>query len=378
MKFCSRVSFTFATGAVGASIWMSCALGQSEKVQLDNIIKNLEGVRTLLEDQRAQKNIQGEEIPSATQTRVTEEAANQIARIAQQLSRAAGGGMNAKAIYGQDDRRNYNLVTPSQKLAADTTVILVKSSVVSIAPDGKTFDLPGGNILDSVTGTGLCTPAQAAENKEPEEPFYNEPNPGFCSGFRVSKNHILTAGHCIQTDADCKSTRFVFGFYATSAHPEKAIPITQMYSCKKVINGTLTGNGPDWRLVETDRDMTFGSDAPLRTATTLPKLAQGDGVMVVGYPLGLPVKIAAGATVRGFGSGFFVANLDTYEGNSGSAVFNNDSMSRGQLIVEGILVRGENDFDITKPCFASKRCPSNGCRGEDVTLATEAKSGPPN
>jgi V8-like Glu-specific endopeptidase len=378
MKIRSRVSFAIATGAVGATICICGAFGQSEKVQLDNIIKNLEGVRTLLESQRTQKSIQGETIPSATQTRATEEAANQVARIAQQLSTAAGGGMNVKAIYGADDRRNYNLVTANQKLAADTTAILVKSSVVSIAPDGKTFDLPGGNILDSVSGTGLCTPTQAAQNKEPFEPYYDEPNPGFCSGFRVSKNHILTAGHCIQTDADCKSTRFVFGFYATSAHPEKAIPITQMYSCKKVINGTLTENGPDWRLVETDRDMTFGSDAPLRTATTLPKLAQGDGVTVVGYPLGLPVKIAAGATVRGFGSGFFVANLDTYEGNSGSAVFNNDSLSRGQLIVEGILVRGESDFDITTPCFASKRCPSNGCRGEDVTFATEANAGPPN
>ena len=43
----------------------------------------------------------------------------------------------------------------------------------------------------------------------------------------------------------------------------------------------------------------------------------------MGHPLGLPVKYAANASVRENGvADHFVTNLDSYGGNSGSAVFN--------------------------------------------------------
>jgi len=40
--------------------------------------------------------------------------------------------------------------------------------------------------------------------------------------------------------------------------------------------------------------------------------------------------------------------------------------------VEGILVRGENDYiyDTKQGCYKSNVCPMNGCRGEDVTKIT--------
>jgi hypothetical protein len=60
--------------------------------------------------------------------------------------------------------------------------------------------------------------------------------------------------------------------------------------------------------------------------------------------------------------GFFVANLDTYGGNSGSAVFN-----AATGLVEGILVRGEQDYVQKGDCRVSNVCPADGCRGEDVT-----------
>ena len=65
---------------------------------------------------------------------------------------------------------------------------------------------------------------------------------------------------------------------------------------------------------------------------------------------------------------FFVANLDTYGGNSGSPVFEEDSD-----IVEGILVRGDTDFVSNGTCIVSNVCPTTGCGGEDVTRAAEFK-----
>jgi V8-like Glu-specific endopeptidase len=87
--------------------------------------------------------------------------------------------------------------------------------------------------------------------------------------------------------------------------------------------------------------------------------------------LGLPVKIAGGADVAEIRKRYFTANLDTYHGNSGSLVLNSDSLKRGQLLAEGILVRGEDDFQESKSCGLSKSCPADGCRKEDVTLTSE-------
>ena len=36
-------------------------------------------------------------------------------------------------------------------------------------------------------------------------------------------------------------------------------------------------------------------------------------------------------------------------------------------LLEGILVRGETDYESRGECRVSKRCPDDGCRGEDVT-----------
>ena len=67
---------------------------------------------------------------------------------------------------------------------------------------------------------------------------------------------------------------------------------------------------------------------------------------------------------------FFVANLDTYGGNSGSPVFASDTNR-----VEGILVRGETDFEQTPAgCQISLVCPTSGCRGEDITRTTQFSS----
>ena len=81
------------------------------------------------------------------------------------------------------------------------------------------------------------------------------------------------------------------------------------------------------------------------------------------------MKIAFGDTyVRSSGAtGYFVANLDTYGGNSGSPIIN---AATGML--EGILVRGATDFviDNVENCFRSNVYSNTGGRGEDVTKAT--------
>ena len=89
---------------------------------------------------------------------------------------------------------------------------------------------------------------------------------------------------------------------------------------------------------------------------------------MVGSPSGLPLKVASGANVRETKHPFyFKANLDTFQGNSGSGVYNAITG-----VVEGILVRGEDDFEPNraKMCIEAKKCANNECRGEDVSRLT--------
>lgn len=80
------------------------------------------------------------------------------------------------------------------------------------------------------------------------------------------------------------------------------------------------------------------------------------------------MKFANGAVVRDNNKdSHTVCNLDTFDGNSGSPVFNDKLEDNKPPLVEGILVRGETDFTTVGDCKVSFVCPTTGCRGEDVT-----------
>jgi hypothetical protein len=366
-------SWLFALAAAIAQI--PCAFSQDQDAAaLRAALKKLQEVQANASARASNKAAAPAEAPTAQDTRAGEELLNNIGRQAVITQRVITDAGTPKVIYGVDDRRNYDNpeVSANERMAADSTAILVDATNVSYSPDHRTVNLRSGNIIDAKTGAGLCTDVQASQLGQPQEPFYDEPNPGFCSGFRVSKDRFATAGHCIRTAADCAATRIVFGFYHSpvKAHPERGILAANVYSCKGIVDGNEDARGADWRIIELDRDIVVGTDVILRSRTVNPPLRVDDKLTVIGYPLGLPVKIAKDGAVRSLGSGFFVSELDTYEGNSGSAVFNSARLASGQLLVEGILVRGENDFAIKRPCFISKRCPHHGCRGEDVTVAS--------
>jgi hypothetical protein len=139
---------------------------------------------------------------------------------------------------------------------------------------------------------------------------------------------------------------------------------SEIYRGVSLIERQEVDAGPDWALVRLDRPVLNHRVVRIRRSG---RIGDGQAVHVIGHPVGLPTKFAGGAMVRNNSPGaFFVANLDTYGGNSGSPVFNSTTHE-----VEGILVRGETDFAPQGGCNVSLVCPSTGCRGEDVTRATE-------
>lgn len=254
-------------------------------------------------------------------------------------------------IYGVDDRIEYYQITDAAvRAAADATVALMDSSYLTRR--GSSWDIWTGSTLR--TGAGVCS----------SEPYANQPDPGFCSGVMIGSDLIATAGHCVST-SDCRSTRFVFGFRLDSAGDVRdTVSQDDVYSCSSIV-ARSTGNA-DYAVVRVDRPIVGRSAVPIRRSGTV---ASNAPLILMGHPGGIPFKAAGGGTVKGNSAGsYFSANLDSYTGNSGSPVFNANTLE-----VEGILVRGNDDWDWTGSCYVSNVCSStNGCPGfEDATRTTE-------
>ena len=256
-----------------------------------------------------------------------------------------------KVIYGVDDRQDlFEVTDQALRDDADTVVSLFFSSDIRDNRDG-TSTLATQNFGETYD---LCD----------GEAFRQQPVGAFCTGFLVGEDLIATAAHCVD-ESGIADIRFVFGFQMASAtNPVTAIANSEIYAGAAIVGRVLDGSGPDWALVRLDRPVAGHRVAPVRRSGTI---ADNQAVHVIGHPAGLPLKVAGGARVRSnTPAAYFVANLDTYGGNSGSPVFNSDTHE-----VEGILVRGETDFVMAGDCWVSNVCPSSGCNGEDCTRITE-------
>lgn len=269
------------------------------------------------------------------------------------LSLGVTAQADERVIYGDDDRVEIHQSSAYWQKKADSTVALFNKIDLTDNGDG-TFKVGGNNYGQSYN---LCA----------SEPFREQQSAGFCSGSLVGSNLIMTAGHCIRSQTACDSTRFVFGFgYSYAGKDLTKVQASEVYSCKKIIARKELSSGGDYAIIEVDRAI-VGHDvlSVNRNGTVSAK----DPLVVIGHPAGIPTKVSGGANVREVKAEHFVANLDTYGGNSGSAVFNEKT---GEI--EGILVRGAQDFVYSNGCRKSNVCPNEGCYGEDVTRVDQLTS----
>lgn len=250
-------------------------------------------------------------------------------------------------IYGKDNRMDvFEDTDISRRELAESVVAIVPASVVQKGP------------IDAIVNGSKYG---EENNLCKSEKFWDQVAPAYCSGVLVADNIIATAGHCVMDTSFCASANFVFGFnIKTQGKDPSKVKSEDVYSCKRVLHDEMVGDGADFALVELDRPVV--GRKPLRLASAAPKPAED--VFIIGHPVGLPAKIADGAKVRRHDNGFYVANLDSFGGNSGSPVFNSTTHE-----IAGLLVRGEQDFKQqgSSRCAVSYHCQDGLCRGEDVT-----------
>jgi V8-like Glu-specific endopeptidase len=262
--------------------------------------------------------------------------------------------ISGKVIYGTDDRIDvYEESSPQRLQWAAATCGLVSASELDYDPETDTYQVLTSSF--TVFGRQPCD----------GEPFANQPTAPNCSGFAAGADIIATAGHCVNANS-LAAVRFVFGFQMLDAdNAVTTLRGDQVYEGAEVLGWRNDGSF-DYAIVRLNRAITAPEviPMPIRREGTI---AEGTNVGVIGHPTGLPLKIAFGptTTVRSSGpDGYFVANLDTYGGNSGSPVFNAITG-----VVEGVLVRGARDYNVVGTCFESNRI-ADTASGEDVSKST--------
>lgn len=289
---------------------------------------------------------------------------------------------SAFVIYGEDSRIEVYDANPlEKKLAKSAASMIHKDEIVEEVFNPDIVVIKQTSLRErfrsdlekflAAGGSSRFIPQDYVEQqKAPEfcswEKFVEQPKGAVCSGYLIAHDLILTAGHCAKLENVCEDYRWVFDFKLNKKTQTAGLDIKRedVYRCKKIISkvqSTVVGN-LDYGLIQLDRSVKGREPLKLRLEG---KINDEEGIFAIGNPSGLPLKVVSGANVRDNSSDYiFSANLDTYTGNSGSAVFNAVSG-----LVEGILVQGEDDFDFNEKemCLESKVCKDDECRGETVT-----------
>lgn len=267
------------------------------------------------------------------------------------------GTTESPTIYGQDGRLDV-LDHPDaslRKLAQTSTATMIASSAVNTSdPNNVTYtSQPLG------TKHGLCS----------SERFLTDPAAGSCSGTLIGDDLLLTAGHCFgPLGLPCSSQTWVFNFSKGTSGAVRTITSEDVFTCSQVLvqrNDQVL----DYAIIRLDRYATPRfTPAPVRAQRSPLDAAQR--VSVIGSPLGIPLKIDSSGSVRtpgAAGASEFRATTDTFRGNSGSGVYENDSYQ-----LAGVLVAGDADFAQENGCQVMKRCAEDACSGERVTYAWQA------
>lgn len=276
---------------------------------------------------------------------------------APELPQPATGQRADPVVYGADDRAEvYAADDPALRdLARRSVAALV--SVDQLAQVGPNAWQPVGPPMG--LALGLCA----------DEPFADQTAGARCSGTLIAPDIFLTAGHCIDVRS-CGGQLIVFDWLYEAEGRLATIEDADVYRCAAVLTQRLDER-LDYAVVRLDRPVE-GDRVPAALRSAPEGLPRGEALTLIGYPGGIPAKIAAGGSVVDPGApalDVFEASIDAFGGNSGSGVFD------GTGAVVGVLVAGQEDYVRAGPCLTVNRLPAEPPEAEQVVYLHRALEG---
>lgn len=280
------------------------------------------------------------------------------------LSQGATYAKN-KVVYGQDNRMSVSDSSEFWQVRAKAVASMHKRSKLLVP---KTSD----KVFKQTSVFTLGEQYSLCE----DERFVKEPVLSDCTGFLISEDTLVSAGHCFKAmpspyygnaDKVCEDYVWVFDYTQTKAVDYK-VQFSKVYECGEVLVANYSFSN-DFAIIKLKSKVS--GVKPLSMSREISKDSE---LIVVGHPSGLPKKVAPGGKVIEYNpkANKFYASLDSFQGNSGSPVFN----KLGDVV--GILVSGKTDyiFDEKAQCQRVNRCDQGGksclyeydfVKGEGVT-----------
>ena len=270
------------------------------------------------------------------------------------------GKAGERIVFGADNRLEFGALSDPRLIGwANATGALFNDG--SLSCSASACNLSTAPLTTGDVGGGTSLPLCQNER------FLNQRAGAACTAFLVAPDLVATAGHCLQTQADCESSNLVFGFTADANGRNELTRVARanVYACVNLVAQVFSGGavGDDWALFRVDRAVTGRTPLALRRTGLV---ANAAALVGIGHTLSLPLKISVDGAVRENidSSAKFSTNLDESPGNSGSPVINLQSG-----LVEGILTSGPTPEWLAtvqngRACASARTCSDTlGCAG---------------
>jgi hypothetical protein len=235
-------------------------------------------------------------------------------------------------VYGRDDRLDYYAL-PDHALRermARSTLAFVDRERVTVSADGA-VELAAAPYDELYR---LCPGAR----------FEQQPSAAQCSGVLIAPDLVLTAAHCVRRVA-CSDWRLVFGYYYDAPDQLHPLHADDVFACAEVASEDYSRAGSatetDYAIVVLDRPVDDAREPAVPHLADEP-MHVGEPLTVIGHGAGLPAKADSGGRVadaRADALDHFLATTDTFDGSSGSGVYDAEGVLRG------VLSRGGDDYE---------------------------------